>query len=114
MAPSASTRPSGLVAKLYEINWLLPVLTGLLGLVGVLMIYAATGGVWGDGAYQHFMRIGFAGLIMIGIAVTDIKIWYNLAYPVYGLALLLLIGVELIGVNAVSYTHLTLPTTSRV
>ena len=34
------------ISKLYDVNWLLPVMVGIIGLVGVVMIYAATGGVW--------------------------------------------------------------------
>lgn len=85
--------------KLYEVNWLLPVLVGLIGLVGVAMIFAATDGIWGRGAAQHALRLCVAGAIMIGVALTDIKVWYALAYPAYLGALVLLIGVELMGVN---------------
>jgi rod shape determining protein RodA len=86
-------------AKLYEVNWLLPVLVGLIGAVGVAMIFAATDGIWGRGAAQHAVRLGVAGLIMIIVALIDIKVWYTLAYPAYLGALILLIGVELVGVN---------------
>lgn len=90
---------AGLRAKLYEINWLLIALVGLVGLVGVTMIFAATDGVWSRGAQQHFIRLIFAGGLMLAVALTDIKIWYNLAYPIYAVALILLIGVDVIGVS---------------
>jgi len=89
----------GLIAKLYEINWLLPVLVALVGMVGVTMIYAATDGVWDLGAQQHLIRLVLAGGVMIGIAVFDIKIWYNLAYPAYLATLILLIAVDVAGVS---------------
>lgn len=85
--------------KLYEVNWLLPVLIAIIGLVGVVMIYAATDGVWQRGAAQHAMRIGIAGGIMMVVAMVDIRVWYTLAYPAYLGSLVLLIGVELFGVN---------------
>lgn len=88
-----------LIDKLYEINWLLPTLVGIVGLVGVAMIYAATDGVWRDGAFQHFIRIGLGGLAMLAIATIDIRIWYRLAYPAYIIAVALLIGVEFFGVT---------------
>ncbi len=90
---------SSLRAKLYEVNWLLPALVAVIGSIGVAMIFAATDGIWGRGAAQHALRLSVAGVIMIGIALTDIKVWYTLAYPAYLGALVLLIGVELIGVN---------------
>ena len=96
--PSAS-RGGGLGAKLYDIYWLLPTLAAVLGLVGVTMIFAATDGVWRLGALQHFLRVGFGGLVMLAVALIDIRIWYRLAYPIYLISLGLLIGVEFIGVE---------------
>ena len=90
---------AGLTAKLYEVNWLLVALVGLVGLVGVTMIFAATDGVWSRGAQQHFIRLVFAGGLMLAVAMTDIKIWYTLAYPIYALALISLIGVDVMGVS---------------
>jgi len=90
---------AGLTAKLYEVNWLLVALVTLVGLVGVVMIFAATDGVWSRGAQQHFIRLIVAGGLMLGVAMIDVKVWYALAYPAYAGALLLLIGVDLIGVS---------------
>lgn len=88
-----------LKSKLFEVNWLLPTLVGLVGLVGVVMIYAATDGVWRYGAFQHLIRIAIGGLLMLAIAMIDIRIWYRLAYPIYAVGLVLLIGVEFVGVE---------------
>jgi len=86
-----------IASKLLEINWLLPTLVAVLGIVGVAMIYAATDGVWRYGAFQHFVRIGVGGLAMLIIALIDIRFWYRLAYPAYLVGLALLIGVEFFG-----------------
>lgn len=86
-------------AKLYQINWLLPVLAGLLGLVGVMAIFSATNGIWSSGAMQHAVRLGVAFLIMLVVALTNIRIWYMAAYPVYAIALIMLVGVEFFGVS---------------
>ena len=92
--------PGGAIkSKLFELNWLLPTLVGVVGLVGVIMIFAATDGVWRYGALQHLIRIAFSGLIMLAVALIDIRIWYRLAYPIYTVALGLLIGVEFVGVE---------------
>jgi len=70
--------PGGaLKRKLFEIYWLLPTLVGVVGLVGVVMIYAATDGVWRFGAFQHLTRIAFGGLVMVAVAMIDIRIWYR-------------------------------------
>jgi len=98
MMRSVNTRTS-FSSKLFEVNWFLVALIIVVGLVGVVMIFAATDGVWSRGASQHLIRLFVCGLAMLMIALVDVKIWYNLAYPAYGLALVLLIGVELFGVS---------------
>ncbi len=85
--------------KLYQINWLLPVLAIVLGLVGVLAIFSATNGIWSHGALQHAVRLAVASVAMLVITLINIRVWYTLAYPIYAVALLLLVGVELVGVN---------------
>lgn len=85
--------------KLYQINWLLPVLSGLLGLVGVLAIFSATNGVWSHGAVQHGIRLCFAFFLMVGVALINIRVWYFVSYPIYIAALVLLVGVEFFGVS---------------
>lgn len=85
--------------KLFDINWLLPVLILMIGGVGVAMIFAATNGVWTDGAQQHLIRLCLAMAILVGVAIIDIRVWYHLAYPIYFVALIMLLGVDLYGVE---------------
>lgn len=89
----------GFRSKLHNLNWLLPVLAAVLGLVGVLAILSANDGIWALGAMQHGVRMGVAFFLMIGIALTPIRAWYALAYPAYLGALALLVAVELVGIN---------------
>ncbi len=96
---SGPASTGSLTSKLFEINWLLPTLVVMLGLVGVVMIFAATDGVWRYGAFQHLVRVGVGGIIMLVVALIDIRIWYRLAYPAYIVALVLLIGIEFVGVE---------------
>ena len=97
MNPLSSS--AGITAKLYEVNWLLVALVVLVGLVGVVMIFAATDGVWSSGAQQHLIRLIVASGLMLGVAMTDVKVWYALAYPAYFGALALLIAVDVMGVS---------------
>lgn len=89
----------GLRQKLYDVNWFLPALIMIIGGIGVAAIYAATDGVWQHGAYQHFMRLIFAGLMMLIVAMIDIRFWYHFAYPAYFACLVLLLGVDIFGVT---------------
>ena len=86
-------------SKLSEINLLLVVLIFALGLLGVAMIYAATGGDWLSGAKQHFYRMIFATFFMLFIAIIDLRLWYTISYPCYIMILILLISVDLMGVT---------------
>lgn len=93
-----SGAPRSFMGRLYEINWLLVALVYVIGAVGVAMIFAATDGVWNQGAQQHLMRLILAGGIMIGVAMIDIRVWYHMAYPLYAIGLILLLGVDFFGV----------------
>ena len=86
-------------SKLSEINWLLVVLIFGLGLLGVAMIYAATGGDWQSGAGQHFYRMISAIFFMLFVAIIDLRLWYTISYPFYVVVLVLLISVDLMGVT---------------
>lgn len=88
-----------LFRKLGKINWLLPTLLWIIGMVGVFMIYAATGGDWSKGAEQHFTRLILASGLMFFVALVDIRAWYTLSYPIYFISLLLLVGVDFFGLT---------------
>ncbi|MEP1230294.1 MAG: rod shape-determining protein RodA [Litorimonas sp.] len=98
-APMYSENGPSLRSKLYELNWLLPALIAVVGAVGVMMIYAATDGVWTHGALQHAIRIFVAAALMIGVSLINIRVWYDVSYPIYLVALILLLGVEFFGVS---------------
>ncbi|MBL4853237.1 MAG: rod shape-determining protein RodA [Robiginitomaculum sp.] len=96
---SSSRSPGSLIAKLNELNWLLPVLIMMVGAIGVVAIYSATGGKWNSGASQHLTRLMLGVIFMLAIAMTDIRVWFAIAYPGFIFALALLIGVEFFGVT---------------
>lgn len=97
MASFAANR--SVFGKLADINWLLPVLVFLIGIIGVATIYSATGGNWDLGAKQHFVRLIAGGVFMLIIAMTDIRVWFAMAYPGFIIALILLVCVEFFGVS---------------
>ena len=71
----------------------------IIGCIGVAAIFAATDGVWSHGAQQHLMRLSFASIMMLCVAMIDIRVWYHLAYPAYFACLILLMGVDFFGVT---------------
>lgn len=48
-------------------------------------------------AGKQVIRFAAGILIMLAVAIVDIRTWMFLAYPFYGLCLILLVGVELMG-----------------
>jgi rod shape determining protein RodA len=84
-------------AKLRNLNPVLLTLTLLLGFFGVAMMYSAAGGEWQPWASRHSVRL-LIGLILMGVfAILPVTFWFRVSYMVYGLGLLLLLVVEVIG-----------------
>ena len=87
----------GLGAKVWQINWLyVLLLCGLAG-VGYLALYSAAGGSPEPYATRHVMRFAVGVLLMIGIAMVDIRFIARLAWPSYAVALVLLVLVMRFG-----------------
>jgi rod shape determining protein RodA len=90
-------RELSLPEKIWSINWGLVLLVSLLACVGFGMLYSAANGHWDPWASKQIVRYGVALGVMLVVAVVDLKFWYRAAYPIYVIAFLLLILVEVRG-----------------
>ncbi len=100
MTVSALTRPGErdrLIVKISEFDWTFGLALALIAGTGALMMFSVAGSSWDPWAAKHLTRFGICFLLMIALAMVDIRVWFALAYPVYGIGLLLLIAVELVG-----------------
>ncbi|WP_397423321.1 rod shape-determining protein RodA [Phenylobacterium sp.] len=100
MTVSALTRPGErdrLTVKLTEIDWLFVLVLCLIAGAGSLMLFSIAGSSWTPWAAAHASRFGICIVILIALAMVDLRMWFTLAYPIYGLGVLLLIAVELVG-----------------
>jgi rod shape determining protein RodA len=100
MTDSALSRPGErdrLAVKLGEIDWLLASMLTAIAVVGVLMLYSIAGGQWDPWADRHAGLYAFCFLAMIALGVTDLRIWFAVAYPVYAIGLVLLLAAAVIG-----------------
>ena len=61
------------------------------------MLYSIAGGAWKPWAAPQMIRFGLCVLLMLGLALVDLRVWFAAAYPVYGVGLLLLVGVMVHG-----------------
>lgn len=83
--------------KLLRLNWLVVLLVCLLAAIGGAMLYSAGDGGWDPWARRQMIRFAGALVIMLIVALIDIRIWMRFAYAIYGLSFLLLLGVEIMG-----------------
>ena len=86
-----------ILQKLKYINWGLIVLIVMFASVGFTALYSAAGGNFEPWASKQMVRFFVFLLGMIVIALVDIRIWYKVAYPLYGICLVLLLIVEVMG-----------------
>jgi len=92
--PGERDRPS---IKFMEIDWTLCLVLCLIAGTGSMMLFSIAGASWEPWAAKHLIRFGIYFVMMIILAMVDLRVWFTVAYPVYGIGLILLILVELIG-----------------
>ena len=83
--------------KILQINWGLVLLITATAAVGIAMLYSAANGSWNPWATRQIARYGVGLVILITIALVDIRFWYRYAYLIYGILLVMLIAVEVVG-----------------
>lgn len=94
---AAARRTLQVSEKLLEINWGLVMLIGIIACVGFAMLYSVAGASFSPWADKQMVRFIFGLALLVTVAVVDIRVWMGLAYPAYGVALLLLIGTTIAG-----------------
>ncbi|WP_144186332.1 rod shape-determining protein RodA [Elioraea rosea] len=90
-------RGMGFGEKLASVSWPFIVLLCLLAGTGYAMLYSAAGGSPEPWAFRHGLRFGFGVLLMLSIALVDIRLILKLAWPLYLLGIGLLVLVALHG-----------------
>ena len=97
MSRLSSADHLSLTDKIRHLNWGLVALIAILGFIGVSLLYSAGGMNWKPWAAAQLARFCIGLVLMIGIALIDIRVWMRIAYPLYGLMLFLLVVVEVMG-----------------
>ena len=86
-----------LVTKLMDLNLILLLLICTIACVGFAMLYSVADGNWDPWASRQMVRFALGFLALIVVAMIDIRVWLNLAYPAYVMSLVLLVWVEVAG-----------------
>jgi rod shape determining protein RodA len=83
--------------KLWRVPWLVLALAGALAAIGTSTLYSVAGGAMQPWAETHALRFMMGAAAVLAMAVVPLNVWGRLAYPVYGVALLLLAMVPFLG-----------------
>ena len=86
-----------LLEKIGQISWSLLLLICLTTAVGAVALYSAANGNMDPWASRHIVRFAVCTVLLIAIALIDIRIWLRLAYPIYLVCLMMLGAVEIVG-----------------
>ena len=83
--------------KVLKLSFWYILLIALLAGIGTMTLYSAANGNWEPWAVRHISRFGVALLVMFGLAMIDIRYYYQCAYAFYFVTLFLLFVVEITG-----------------
>lgn len=87
----------GIMWKIAHMNWGLISLICIMTMIGVACLYSADGGSFNRWAIPHMMRFGIGFVAMTIVAIIPVSFWYRMTWPIYGLGLVLLLYVEIMG-----------------
>ncbi len=100
MAESALTRPGQRERydnKITQINWVFVGLLVALTSIGIILLYSVGGMSWQPWAYKQLITFAICLILMLGLSLLDLRVWLMIAYPIYGISLLLLFAVAVHG-----------------
>ncbi len=86
-----------LTEKFFNLSFMYILFIMLLASIGVVMLYSAANGSWSPWALNHLVRFAFGFVLMLALAMTDIRVFMRYAYIFYFGTLILLIIVEVEG-----------------
>ena len=95
---NVKTVPTGLRKVLY-LNWPLTLLLVSVACVGFLQLFSVAGGSLMPWAEPQMMRFALGMAAMLFIALVPIWFWRNMSVLAYLLSILLLVAVELVGIE---------------
>src|SRR5665213_3490522 len=96
--PDIGHRELTFADRVRGINWGLILLLTLISSIGFAMLYSAANGSWQPWASKQMARFAIALIPMIAAALIDIRHWFRISYWLYGIALVLIVAVDLRGV----------------
>jgi rod shape determining protein RodA len=106
MTISAASSPNTLFDRFAKLNWGVITILCALAFIGVLMHFSVSSGAWTDMPLTHAMRFSLLlAIVLLAAMLLDARFWLAIAYPLYALALLLLLAVEVAGETRMGATR---------
>lgn len=84
-------------SKIANLHWGLIILLAIAGIIGIAALYSVANGSFEPWSSRQLIRLIIGFIMMIAVAVIDIRIWLSAAYLIFIFALAALISVELFG-----------------
>jgi len=101
MTASALAGGSGantLFERFRKLNWSIITVLCAIACVGVMMHFSVSSGAWTDMPLTHGLRfVASMSVILLVALLLDARFFLAIAYPLYAVALILLLGVEFFG-----------------
>lgn len=103
--PATFFAPHSATEKLGRLNWGMITLLCALAFIGVIMHFSVSAGSWAGMPLTHATRFAMMLVVMVLLALVDVRVYLAIAYPLYGVALLLLLAVAAIGETRMGATR---------
>ncbi len=94
---SIRSQQRNLFAKLRDLNWFVISLITIIASVGFTMLYSVSGGHLEPWAAPQMTRFAVGFVLMIIVALINLRWWMASAYWIYGGTFLMLLAVEIMG-----------------
>jgi len=106
-SPAAMFRgaPRTISEKFSRLNWGVITLLCALAFIGVIMHFSVSSGSWSGMPLTHAIRFGVMLAVILVLGMLDTRVYLAIAYPLYAVALILLVGVELFGETRMGATR---------
>jgi rod shape determining protein RodA len=106
MTITAVGAPNTLVDRFAKLNWGIITILCALAFIGVLMHFSVSSGAWTDMPLTHGLRFAvLMVVVLLAAMLLDARFWLAIAYPLYAVALSMLVAVELIGETRMGATR---------
>jgi rod shape determining protein RodA len=83
--------------RVLALPWRILFLVAAIGIFAVVILYSAAGGKMQPWALNHAVRFSIFMGAAVAIAQIPLSFWLRIAYPLYAVVLIALLGVEVIG-----------------